>query len=153
MITINFDWKVNPYLFNKKTFPRYWPFVRGTHRSHVEGQWRGALMFSLIFDLQKDVWTSFMKISRYIGHDTHKEHLTKCRCSLWSPFGNFCSAFGEALVRIFSALDISRDDGLRTRSAFLNTGSILYVQSSDNCFTKLCKRRTWYFHWCCVHYL
>ena len=33
-------------------FPRYWPFVRGIHRSSVNsphnGQWRGALMFSLI---------------------------------------------------------------------------------------------------------
>ena len=35
-----------------KPFPRYWPFVRGIHRSPVnsphKGQWRGALMFSLI---------------------------------------------------------------------------------------------------------
>ena len=33
-------------------FPRNWPFVRGIHRSPVKsphkGQWRGALMFSLI---------------------------------------------------------------------------------------------------------
>ena len=36
-----------------KRFPRYWPFVRGIHRSPVnsphKGQWRGALMFSLIW--------------------------------------------------------------------------------------------------------
>ena len=35
-----------------KYFPRYWPFVQGIHRSLVnsphKGQWRGALMFSLI---------------------------------------------------------------------------------------------------------
>ena len=35
-----------------KHFPRYWPFVRGIHRSPVnsphKGQWRGALMFCLI---------------------------------------------------------------------------------------------------------
>ena len=35
-----------------ETFPRYWPFVWGFHRSpvnsHHKGQWRGALMFSLI---------------------------------------------------------------------------------------------------------
>ena len=35
-----------------KHFPRYWPFVRGIHRSPVnsphKGQWRGALMFSLV---------------------------------------------------------------------------------------------------------
>ena len=35
-----------------KHFPRYWPFVRGIHRSPVnsphKGQWREVLMFSLI---------------------------------------------------------------------------------------------------------
>ena len=35
-----------------KNFPRNWPFVQGIHRSPVnslhKGQWRGALMFSLI---------------------------------------------------------------------------------------------------------
>ena len=36
---------------------RYWPFVRGIHRSPMnsplKGQWRGALMFSLICALNK----------------------------------------------------------------------------------------------------
>ena len=36
-----------------KHFPRYWPLVRGMHRSPVnsthKGQWHGALMFSLIW--------------------------------------------------------------------------------------------------------
>ena len=36
-----------------KYFPRYWPFVRGIHRPPVnsphKGQWRGALMLSLIW--------------------------------------------------------------------------------------------------------
>ena len=40
-----------------KHFPRKWPFVWGIHRSPVnspyKGQWRGALMFSLIC-----VWTN-----------------------------------------------------------------------------------------------
>ena len=35
-----------------KYFPRYWPFAKGIHRSPVnspnKGQWRGALMLSLI---------------------------------------------------------------------------------------------------------
>ena len=36
-----------------KLYPRHWPFVRGIHRSPVtsphNGQWRRALMFSLIY--------------------------------------------------------------------------------------------------------
>ena len=40
-----------------KLFPRHWPFMRGIHRSPVnsphKGQWRRALMFSLIHALKK----------------------------------------------------------------------------------------------------
>ena len=46
-----------------KHFPRYGPFVRGSHRSPVnsphKGQWRGALMFSLRLNkrrLSKQSW-------------------------------------------------------------------------------------------------
>ena len=53
---------VNPYIPTSKLyhydvikwkyFPRYWPFLKGIHRSpvnsHHKGQWREALMFSLI---------------------------------------------------------------------------------------------------------
>ena len=39
-------------VFKRKHFPRYWSFVRGIHRSLVnsphKGEWRGAVMFSLI---------------------------------------------------------------------------------------------------------
>ena len=44
-------------VIKRKHFPQYWPFVRGIHRwpvtSHLKGQWRGALMFSLIWALNK----------------------------------------------------------------------------------------------------
>ena len=48
------QWYDNDYddVIKWKHFPRYWPFVRGIHRSPVnfpnKGQWRRALMFSLI---------------------------------------------------------------------------------------------------------
>ena len=51
------DWNTLPALSHDdvikwKHFRRYWPFVRGIRRSPVnsphKGQWRGALMFSLI---------------------------------------------------------------------------------------------------------
>ena len=45
-------WCLHDDVIKWKHFPRYWPFVRGIHRSPVnsphKGQWRGALMFSLI---------------------------------------------------------------------------------------------------------
>ena len=44
--------QIHDYVIKWKHFPRYWPFVRGIHRSPVnsphKGQWRGASMFSLI---------------------------------------------------------------------------------------------------------
>ena len=57
-----------------KHFPRYWPFVRGIHRSPVnsphKGQWRGALMFSLICVWIND-WVSNREagdLRRYRAH-------------------------------------------------------------------------------------
>ena len=45
-------WQKHDDVMIWKHFPRYWPFVRGIHRSPVnfprKGQWREALMFSLI---------------------------------------------------------------------------------------------------------
>ena len=45
-------WQNHDDVIKWKHFPRNWPFVRGIHRSPVnsshKGQWRGALMFSLI---------------------------------------------------------------------------------------------------------
>ena len=47
-------------------FPRYWPFVRGIHRSpvnsHYKSRWRGALMFSLI-----STWTNGWVKNREAG--------------------------------------------------------------------------------------
>ena len=50
---INLCWlPVHDDVIKWKHFPRYWPFVRGIHRSPVnsphKGQWCGALMFSFI---------------------------------------------------------------------------------------------------------
>ena len=57
-----------------KQFPRYWPFVRGIHRSPVnsphKGQRRGALMFSLIF-----VWINSWVNNREAGDlRRHRAH-------------------------------------------------------------------------------
>ena len=59
-----------------KHFPSYWPFVRGIHRSPVnyphKGQWRAALMFSLIY-----VWINGSVNTREAGdlirHRTHHD--------------------------------------------------------------------------------
>ena len=49
-VTMNYYWIHDDVIW--KHFPRYWPFVGGIHRSPVnsphKGQWRGALVFSMI---------------------------------------------------------------------------------------------------------
>ena len=57
-----------------KYFPRYWPFVRGIHRSPVnfphKGQWRGAFMFSLICAWIKG-WVNNREAGDLRRHRTH----------------------------------------------------------------------------------
>ena len=57
-----------------KYFPRYWPFVRGFHRPLVDsshkGQWRGALMFSLICARTND-WLNNAEVGDLRRHHTH----------------------------------------------------------------------------------
>ena len=63
---------VPPYhdVIRWKHFPRYWPFVLGIHRSPVnsphKGQWRRALMFSLIC-----VWINDLANNREAGDLRH----------------------------------------------------------------------------------
>ena len=55
-------------------FMRYWSFVRGNHRSpvnsHHKGQWRGALMFSLIC-AWINAWVNNREAGDLIRHRAH----------------------------------------------------------------------------------
>ena len=57
-----------------KKLPRYWPFVRGIHRSPVDsphkGQWCRALMFSLIY-AWTDGWTNNRDTGDLRRHRAH----------------------------------------------------------------------------------
>ena len=57
-----------------KHFPRYWPFVRGIHRSPVnsphKGQWRLALMFSMICGWIND-WVNNREAGDLRRHPVH----------------------------------------------------------------------------------
>ena len=64
-----------------KHFPRYWPFVRGIHRSPVnspdKGQWRGALMFSLIFAWING-WVKTREAGELSRHRAHYDVTVMC---------------------------------------------------------------------------
>ena len=68
-----------------KYFPRNWPFVRGIHRSPVnsphKGQWRGALMFSLIYAWIND-WVNNGEAGDLRRHRAHYAVIVMVFCVL-----------------------------------------------------------------------
>ena len=89
-----FIWKHDDVI-KWKHFPRYWPFVRGIHRSPVNsphnGQWRGALMFSLICTWIDGWGWWFETLSHPLWR--HSNEVGKCRpfCSGLDVLNPFCS--------------------------------------------------------------
>ena len=76
-----------------KHFPRYWPFVRGIHRSPVnsphKGQWRGALVFSLICAWING-WINNREADDSRHHRSHYDVSVKCFIPCNSSFSLSC---------------------------------------------------------------
>ena len=74
-----------------KHFPRYWPVVRGIHRPPVnsphKGQWRGALMFSLIC-AQINGWANNREAGNLRPHRTHYDVILMHSVNLRSSLSN-----------------------------------------------------------------
>ena len=71
----------------RKHLPRYWPFVRGIPRSPVnsphKGQWRGALMFSLICVWIND-WVNNREVGDLRRYRAHYDVIVLWQCcSCW----------------------------------------------------------------------
>ena len=66
-----------------RRFPRYWPFVRGIHRSPVnspqKGQWRGAFVFSLICVWIND-WVNNREAGDLRRNRAHYDVIVMYRC-------------------------------------------------------------------------
>ena len=74
MISFSLQFVNHDDVIKWKHFPRYWPFVRGIPRSPVnsphKGQWRGALMFSLIC-ARIIAWVNNRKAGDFRRHRAH----------------------------------------------------------------------------------
>ena len=72
-------------LIKWKHFPRYWPFVRGIHRSPVnslhKGQWRGPLMFCLICTWING-WVNNREAGELRRHRAHYDVIVVIFCCL-----------------------------------------------------------------------
>ena len=97
-------------VIKRKHYPRYWLFVPGIHRSPVnsphKGQWRGALMFSLIC-----AWTNGWASNRDDGdlrrHRTHYD-VTVMFLWNWQPVRSITTT---QPLQMISRVGWSRDSG------------------------------------------
>ena len=105
-------WKEFPHddVIKWKHFPRYWPFVRGIHLSRVnsphKGQWRGALMFSLMC-----VWINGWENNREAGdlrrHRAHYDVIVMISSSMSSHWKSFKDQVTRGLNLWVSDLQLS----------------------------------------------
>ena len=88
-----------------ETFPRYWPFGRGIRRSPVnsphKGQWRRAVMFSLICAWING-WANSAEVGNLRHHRSHYDVTVMCdgddfKYKLFGPFKNVTSSKLRAL--------------------------------------------------------
>ena len=72
-----FSW-IHDDVIKWKHFLRYWPFVRRIHRSPVnsphKGQWRGALMFSVI-STGINGWVNYREAGDFGRHRAHYDDI------------------------------------------------------------------------------
>ena len=111
---LNFD------VIKWKHFPRYWPFVWGIHQSLVnsphKGQWRGALMFSLIC-----AWINTWVNNREAGG-------VRRHCTHYDVAVMFCSICHELHSIRIMFFHILQSSAIMTRANL----SWYYIRQCDN---------------------
>ena len=85
----SFNISVHDDVIKWRHFPRHWPFVRRIHRSPVnsphKGQWRGALMFTLICARIKG-WVNNCEAGDLRRNRAHYDVIVMRHCTLeWMP--------------------------------------------------------------------
>ena len=104
-----------------KHFPRYWPFVRGIHRSPVnsshKGQWRGALILSLIC-----VWINGW-VNNHEAGDLRRYHahydvsvMYFCVLCIWHTCFNHCFSLWQRLLCFIEIKSLSQIIMLTTQA-------------------------------------
>ena len=114
----NLQYHIVPYhddVTKWKQFPRYWPFVRGIHRSPVnsphKGQSRGALMF---FDLRlNNGWVNNGEADDLRRHRVHYDVIV-----VYSPDPLKCTLTFFVTFRFRCGSDFDHPAGLYVRAVF-----------------------------------
>ena len=120
-----------------KNFPRYWPFVRGIHRSPVnsahKGQWRGALMFSLIC-LWINYWVNTREAGDLRRYRAHYD-ITVMSVIRFSETWLNSSTIDAYDVDGYSYVGLARESGKRGVSLFV-CDKMAYYEMSE--LTRMC---------------
>ena len=100
-----FDWYLDDVI-KCKCYLRYWPFVQGIHRLPVnsphKGQWRGALMFSLIC-----AWINgWVNNSDAVDLRCHRSHYDVSVMMMRNEDGEFRNEHHMSHFSVYSLLDI-----------------------------------------------
>ena len=106
-----------------KHFPRYWPFVRGIHRSRwiprTKGQWRGALIFSLICAWIND-WVNNRETGDLKRHCDHYDVIIMCRAWAHVMVERACQRIRDAII----TSSLRQNDVATYRSIYLQISRV-----------------------------
>ena len=134
-----------------KYVPRYWPFVRGINRSPVnsphKGQWRGALMFSLICAWPNG-WVNNQNADDLRRHHTHYDVTVMwCRIVIqWSGQPWDLSAFNASLLSNFELVKrVKLGGSVHYGRNDLKVGSLLYPDYHSLKLTIFCTQQQFKF--------
>ena len=134
-----------------KYVPRYWPFVRGIHRSPGnsthKGHWRGALMFSLICAWPSG-WVNNQDAGDLRRHGAHYDvTVMGCRIVIqWSGQPWDLSAFNASLLSNFELVkQVKLGGSVHYGRNCLKFGTLLYPYYHSLKLTIFCTRQQFKF--------
>ena len=127
-----------------KHFLRYWPFVRGIHRSPVnsphKGQWPRALMFSLIC-AWIDAWVNSREAGDLRRHGVHYDVIVMEM--KWFYASRFIHTYTHIHIYIYRIIvilfcwDIGYYEVVKIIAAHVETDFMLYYLISTTCMYDL----------------
>ena len=111
-----------------KHFPRYWPFVRRIHRSPVnsphKAQWRGALMFSLIY-ARINGWVNNREAGDLRRHQAHCDVIVMSSCCSCTICDYLFSSNALEILQSCSKPSVKRAE--TKLSVFCQTATLIYA--------------------------
>ena len=125
-----------------ETFPRYWSFVRGIHRSSVnsphKGQWRGALVLYLIF-AWINAWVNNREAGDLRRHRTHYDVTVIMKKRVDFLYIKLCSHYLLSIYLSFlSTTRVNDDNDCIIYDLTTTEMEHIYFYTLNNCIKSFC---------------